>query len=87
MDNCILININMFARDNQVIVIDSGASVNVGTYTIEQLPMVIAELAHNSNIYNVKIAGGSKYAQLLEYGIESTEMTKYNERKINVEVI
>jgi hypothetical protein len=44
-------------------------------------------LAHESDIYNVKIAGSGKYGQLIEFGIGSNEMLKYNERKINVEVI
>ena len=40
-----------------------------------------------NDIYNVKIAGSGKYGQLIEFGIGSNEMLKYNERKINVEVI
>jgi hypothetical protein len=41
----------------------------------------------DSDIYNVKIAGSGKYSQLIEFGIGTNEMLKYNERKINVEVI
>ena len=88
MDKYIIININMFARENQVfIVAPEEDMIQVGAYTIEQLPEVISNLAHENNIYNVKIAGGTKYSQLLEYGIETTENLKYNERKIKVEVI
>ena len=88
MDKYIIINVNMFARENQVfIVAPEEDMIPVGAYTIEQLPEVISNLAHENNIYNVKIAGGTKYSQLLEYGIETTENLKYNERKIKVEVI
>lgn len=88
MDKYIIININMFARENQVfIVAPEEDMMQVGAYTIEQLPEIISNLAHESEIYHVKIAGGTKYGQLVEYGIETTEMTKYNERKIKVEVI
>ena len=88
MDKYIIINVNMFARENQVfIVAPEEDMIQVGAYTIEQLPEVISNLAHENNIYNVKIAGGTKYSQLLEYGIETTENLKYNERKIKVEVI
>ena len=88
MDKYIIINVNMFARENQVfIVAPEEDMIQIGAYTIEQLPEVISNLAHENNIYNVKIAGGTKYSQLLEYGIETTENLKYNERKINVEVI
>lgn len=88
MDKYIIINVNMFARGNQVfIVVPNEDMKQIGAYTIEQLPEVITNLAHENNIYDVKIAGGTKYSQLLEYGIETTEMINYNERKIKVEVI
>ena len=88
MDKYIIINVNMFARENQVFIISPEDDIKqIGAYAIEQLPEIISNLAHESDIYNVKIAGGTKYGQLIEYGIETTEMTKYNERKIKVEVI
>lgn len=88
MDKYIIINVNMFARGNQVfIVVPNQDMKQIGAYTMEQLPEVITNLAHENNIYDVKIAGGTKYSQLLEYGIETTEMINYNERKIKVEVI
>ena len=88
MDKYIIINVNMFARENQVFIVSTNKDImQVGTYTIEQLPEIISSLAYERDIYNVKIAGGTKYSQLLEYGIETTENLKYNERKIKVEVI
>lgn len=89
MDNMyIIVNVNMFARDNQVFIVAPDQDMTqVGAYTIESLPEVIIDLAHEKNIYNVKIAGGTKYSQLIEYGIETAEMTKYSERKIKVEVM
>jgi hypothetical protein len=78
----------MFARENQVFIVAPNEDmVQVGAYTIEDLPKIVTDLAHSSDIYNVKIAGGTKYSQLVEFGIETTEMTKYNERKIKVEVM
>ena len=88
MDKYIIINVNMFARENSVFIVAPNEDMyQVGSYTIEQLPEIISQLAHDRDIYNVKIAGGTKYSQLLEYGIETTENLKYNERKIQVEVI
>ena len=88
MDKYIVINVNMFARGNQVFIVAPNQDMKqIGAYTMEQLPEVITNLAHENNIYDVKIAGGTKYSQLLEYGIETTEMINYNERKIKVEVI
>ena len=88
MDKYIIVNMNMFARENQVFIVSTNEDmVQVGAYTIEEMPNVISQLAHDQGIYNVKIAGGAKFAPLIEFGIETTEMTKYNERKIKVEVI
>lgn len=88
MDKYIVINLNMFSRENQVFIVAPNEDmVQVGAYTIEDLPKIVTDLAHSSDIYNVKIAGGTKYSQLVEFGIETTEMTKYNERKIKVEVM
>ena len=88
MDKYIIVNINMFARENKVFIVSANKDImHVGAYTIEQLPEIISSLAYERDIYNVKIFGGAKYGQLLEYGIEKTENLKYNERKIKIEVI
>ena len=88
MDKYIIVNINMFARENQVFIVSANKDImQVGAYTIEQLPEIISSLAYERDIYNVKIFGGTKYGKLLEQGIEKTENLKYNERKIKIEVI
>lgn len=87
MNKYIIINLNMFAHDSQVILLDEEGEHLQGSYGIEELPAIITELAHNSNVYNVKIIGADKYAQLIEFGIQQKEMTQYSERKIEIEVI
>ena len=88
MDKYIIVNMNMFALENQVFIVAPNEDMmQIGAYTVEELPNIITELAHSSDIYNVKIAGSGKYGQLIEFGIGTNEMLKYNERKIKVEVI
>lgn len=88
MDNYIIITLNMFSYKNQVyIVTNNNDMIYIGNYSIEALPNAISILAHEKNIYNVKISGANKYSQLVEYGIETAEMTNFNERKIKVEVM
>ena len=88
MDKYIIINVNMFARDNQVFIVAPNEDmVQVGAYTIEELPYKLINLAYSSDIYEIKLAGNSKFSQLVQCGIEVNEMTKYNERKIKIEVI
>lgn len=59
----------------------------IGSYTLKDLPNTLVTLAHNEDIYDVKIIGGEKYSQLIEYEIGSLENLKFNERKIEIEVI
>lgn len=88
MDKYIIVNLNMFARENQVFIVAPNEDMKqVGAYTVEELPDVISNLAHETDIYDVKIAGGTKYSQIVEYGVETLEMVKYKERKIKIEVI
>ena len=87
MDKYIVINMNMFTFAHHIFTVENGVSEDKGSYSIESLPEAICLIAYGENIYDVKILGGSKYNQLLEFGIGSTEMLKYNERKIKIEVI
>lgn len=87
MDKYVIINMNLFTMNNQVLIIENDNVNPVGAYTLEELPNVVSTLAHDQNIGLVKIAGAAKYAKLVEYGIETAEMSKYNERKIKIEVM
>lgn len=88
MNKYIVVNLNMFAKENQVFIVSPNEDTfQIGVYTIEQLPKALLKLAYDQDIYNIRIAGNSKYSKLVEFGIEQAEITKYNERKINVEVI
>ena len=77
MDNYIVVNMNMFALKSPVFITDStGATEVVGAYALTELPKVIVELAHDKNIFNVKLnAGANKFAQLVEYEIGSITKT------------
>ena len=78
----------MFSLESKIMLAAPGAEpIELGSYGIKQIPEAVVALAHEHNAYNVKISGGEKYSQLIEYGIESTEMAKYSENKIKVEVI
>lgn len=88
MDKQIIIQLNMFAASHPVYALseEEGAE-SLGSYQVEVLPDFITQFAHDSDIYKVKIVGDSKYAQLVEFGIHQLETTKYNENKIEIEVI
>lgn len=85
----IVANLNMFTKNNQVFIVAENEDTTqvAGQCTIEELPTLITELAYKENIYKVKLAGSGKYAQLIEFGINMAEIQKYNEKKIEIEVI
>lgn len=87
----LVINLNLFTRDSSVILItnneDSGSNVALGQYRLEELPEIINQLAIEQDVTNIKIAGSSKYAPLIEYGIKQTEAVKYSKNNLNIEVI
>ena len=88
MDKYIIVNVSMFAVENQVMIAGADQDTElVGSYSIQDLPSIISAMAHEQNIYKVKLIGGAKYSQLIEFGIESAEKAKYNENKIEIEVI
>ena len=88
MNKYIVINLNMFSATHSIMICDeNGMSDMIGVQTVEGMPHFITEYAYANNIYKVKIIGNSKYAQLVEYGIGLTETSKFNERKIEIEVI
>lgn len=89
MDKYIVILMNMFTLQNEIFIAipDENKMEEIGSCSIEELPNFIVNLAYDKKIYNVKIAEGKKYSQLVEYGIETAEINKYNERKIEIEVI
>lgn len=88
MNKYIVIILNMFAATHSITVCDDNGVIDIiGVQTIEGMPNFITEYAYSNDIYNVKIVGNSKYAQLIEYGIGLAETSRYRERKIEIEVI
>lgn len=89
MSKYIVINLNMFAKENQIFIVspEEEKSEQIAVASIEDMPKVITQLAEETGVYDIKIAGNSKYSQLVEYGILQEEISKYKNRKINIEVI
>lgn len=88
MDKYIIANINMFDRASPIFIVAPNEDiVQLGAYTVEELPDAIINQAYKNEIYDIKIAGGSKYSLLIEHEIEVREMLKYNNKQIKIEVM
>lgn len=89
MDNYIYVNIDLFAKESSMFLADDTTSEPnfIGKYSLAELPKAIVKQAYINDVYKIKIVGSNKFSQLIEYEIASKEITKYNENKIEVEVI
>lgn len=91
MHKYLIINLNLFTKDSAITLItdteEVGSNVSLGHFNIDTLPEVINNLANEYEITDIKIAGNSKFAPLIEYGIKQAEMVKYNKNNLNIEVI
>jgi len=88
MDKYIMVNLNMFSATHSIVVCGPGDTVEyLGAQALGHIPKFVAQYAHENNIYKVKLIGAAKFAQLIEYEIQTLEMTNYNENKIEIEVL
>ena len=87
MDKFILINLNMFTTHNNLFIINEQGMDHVGSFTMEQMPAVLAQMSEQSGITEVRIAGNADFASTLVEDIKTYEMKHYAENKMNVEVI
>ena len=84
----LVIMFNPFDRQHKVVIAAPGQeTVELGSYTMEELPSIVVDAAYATDTYDVKIMNGGKFSQLIEYGIDSTELTKYSTKKIEIEVM
>lgn len=87
MDNCILVNVNLFNMEHSIFIITDEGIKSYGTATYANLPSILIGLSQDMGINNIKLAGNSQYAFNLVNEIKEHEMNLYSENKINIEVI
>lgn len=83
----IYVELNMFDANSKVMCYGENSLNEVGHFSVSELPTILVNLAYDQNINLIKIAGNSKYAQLVEFGVHTVEAQKYNNGKIRIEVI
>lgn len=86
-NNFIYVELNMFDANSKVVYYSENSINEIGHFSVSELPTILVDLAYNQNIDLIKIAGSSKYAQLVEFGVRTAETQKYSNGKIRIEVI
>lgn len=77
-------NIDPFAYDQEVYVLDGQDKTKIGKSPIESLPQFISNKCDELNIEEVNLTGITNYTTNLSFKIYECFQTKYSNKKINV---
>lgn len=84
----ILCNLNLFALEQTIYLIDDQGEVNpIAATEIEQLPEVIAAICNEYDAHDVTLIGNNIYALNLADGIREYGLKHYSNNKIEVRII
>lgn len=83
MDKNIIINLNLFALEQQIYLDDEFITKS----TMKDLPLKIIDICNDKNIYSVNIIGQKQYGEIIAERISIEEKIKYSKNKIKVEVL
>lgn len=84
----IVCNVNLFAFQSPVYIINDNDKMEpIVSATMEELPEVIAELAHTHGISDIKLAGCQAYAHSLADQITAAAAATYSNNNLNIEIL
>lgn len=86
MPSVIYCGTNCFTATQAVHIIQEDREEIIYTKT-KELPQTIAELCETRNIVDVKLSGSPTYNKKISRDIETCYSARYNNKKLNVEVI
>lgn len=88
MDNkYILINFHLFTLQTDIFIGDNESMELYSKVPLRDVVEVITILAHDKDIYKVKLVGDKQFSKSFIHIIEEEESTKFSENKIKVEVV
>ena len=89
MKNVIIVDVNNFALNTDVFVVNNEGSVKslkVKT-DLGELAQSVVDIAYANNIYCLRVCGSSLTYSELKECIEQIEQRKYSQNKIEVEIM
>lgn len=84
----LIVRVNMFTATQMAYVTGFGGEVKK-TFTIgtDRLDKDIINICENEDIYNVVISGPMMYTKGFEKKIRQAELAKYNQHKLDIQLI
>lgn len=79
--------IKPFTYNQNVFVYEDGNKIETTITNLDNLSNTLFELIDKYNINEINLIGNLKFSKGIKEKIENAEMTKYNDNKINIELI
>lgn len=79
--------IKPFTYNQNVFVYEDGNKIETTITNLDNLSNTLFELIDKYNTNEVNLIGNLKFSKGIKEKIENAEITKYNDKKINIELI
>ena len=79
--------IKPFTYNQNVFVYENGNKIETTITNLDNLSNTLFELIDKYNTNEINLIGNLKFSKGIKEKIENAEMTKYNDNKINIELI
>ena len=87
MDKMIIIPINLFSLDQEIIVVDQGGNHSFAKVELAHLPEVAVEACGVNFTDNIRLIGNRNYAEALANEIKEYAIQNYSNKELNISIM
>jgi hypothetical protein len=87
MDNMIIIPINLFSLDQEIIIINQDGSQSFAKVDLVHLPEVVVEACGIYSTDSIRLIGNKNYAEALSNEISEYAAINYANKTLNIEIM
>ena len=87
MDKMIIIPINLFSLDQEIIVVNQDGNQSFAKVDLAHLPEVVVEACGVNYTDNIRLIGNKNYAEALANEIKEYAMINYSNKELNIEIM
>lgn len=87
MDKMIIIPLNLFSLDQEIIVIDQGGNHSFAKVELAHLPEVVVEACRVNNTEHIRLIGNKNYAEALSSEIKEYASLNYTNKELYINIV
>ena len=87
MDKMIVIPINLFSLDQEIIIVDETANKSFAKVELAHLPEVVVEACGVNSTDSVRLIGNKNYAEALANEIKEYAAMNYANKNLNINIM